>query len=281
MKPDKDELDIFAKLGLTGRQTEVYLEFLKMKDSTVKSIAKNLQISRAEVYQTLPKLEEMGLVQRIIDKPVKYTARPIERGLSILIEQRMQALKDIRARADNLAERFRRIDQEETNQEYPAKYVLWLRESQATTVDSIIRECQNNLDVMFDWRILRRVIKIYLEAYKKALRNGVKVRLITDAAKKGEMQEVIKPLRALGSIQIRQSSTFPSASLAIFDNKIVDVITSPMTVSNMACLRSDDRDFVSMMIDYFELKWSGANSGRSLPSATRTNHLNQMALEKG
>jgi sugar-specific transcriptional regulator TrmB len=41
MRPQNDELDVFTRLGLMGRQAEVYLEFVKLKQSTVKTVAKN------------------------------------------------------------------------------------------------------------------------------------------------------------------------------------------------------------------------------------------------
>jgi hypothetical protein len=173
-------------------------------------------VSRAEVYQALPKLEEI------------------------------------------LVKKFSKNRGVEPNQEYPPEYVLWLKHAQSETVTSLISDCQVSLDVMFHWKSLLHAISRFFEEYKEALGNGTKVRLITDTVGNAEAQEIIQPLKAFGSIEIRQTSELSGAGLAIFDKKIVDLITSQLSFSSSACLRSGDKDFVSMMIDYFELKWRGA-----------------------
>jgi sugar-specific transcriptional regulator TrmB len=261
----RENYDLYplTQLGLTARQAGVYIEFMKLRKSSVKVVAKNMQISPPEIYQTLPKLEEIGLVQRILGKPVEYEALPIDQGLSILLELQSKKLNDIRAKADELVKKFRKNEAVRT-QEYPPKYVLWLKRTQTRTVDSLIRNSRTSLDVMFSWKAFRGAVHIHFDAYKKALERGTKVRIITNKAtnktEKVEMQEILQNLKALGAIEIRCSSELPAASLAIFEKKIIDIITEPLSTSTEACLRSEDQHVASMMIDYFELKWSGSAS---------------------
>ena len=262
MREQNEECYPFIQLGLTGMQTKIYLEFVKSRESSVKAIAKNMQISPAEVYQVLPRLEETGLVQRILGKPIRYNALPIDQGLSILFEMHNRKFNEIRAKADDLIKKFCK-NKAETCHASP-KYVLWLKRSQARTVEPLIMNSQISLDVMFSWAIFRRLIHEFFEAYKIALEAGTKVRVITNRAvnekERTEMYEIIQTLSSAGQIEIRCSSTLPAASLAIFERKIVDLITEPLSISSETCLRSDDIRIVSMMIDYFDLKWQSATA---------------------
>jgi sugar-specific transcriptional regulator TrmB len=64
----------------------VYTALLESGPLRVSAIAKISKVARPDVYRNLSKLQKIGLVEKIIRKPVEYRAIPMKKGLSLLLE---------------------------------------------------------------------------------------------------------------------------------------------------------------------------------------------------
>ena len=80
--------------GLTYNQAKVYGALLNLQVSTVGQLAKVSNVRREDVYRILPTLERLGLVERILDTPVKLRALPLEKALSTLIEMEQRIARE-------------------------------------------------------------------------------------------------------------------------------------------------------------------------------------------
>lgn len=86
----------FTKLGLSGRDSRVYVSLLKEGVSSVRHISDNTGINRGSVYDSIKDLTDAGLVsfqQTKVNK--KYFAEDPTKILE-LIEQRESELKDLK-----------------------------------------------------------------------------------------------------------------------------------------------------------------------------------------
>jgi len=79
-------VEMLIDFGLTGNQARVYLAIARLKLATVGQISKISKVRREDVYRILPKLEKMGLVEKLLGKPTKIRATPVEEALSVLIK---------------------------------------------------------------------------------------------------------------------------------------------------------------------------------------------------
>ena len=68
---------ILQELGLSDKETRIYLEIVKNEDATAGELAKNTHIERATVYDIIEKLLDKGLISKII-KFKKTTYQPVE-----------------------------------------------------------------------------------------------------------------------------------------------------------------------------------------------------------
>lgn len=57
---------VLVDLGLTPKQAKVYLALVRFGPLRVAGVSRNSQVARPDVYQTLDKLQQMGLVEKII-----------------------------------------------------------------------------------------------------------------------------------------------------------------------------------------------------------------------
>ena len=78
----QDEItQVLTDLGLTHSQARIYFALSRSGASTAKTISTISRVAREHVYEVLPQLQDLGLVEKIIDVPSKFRALPIEEGL--------------------------------------------------------------------------------------------------------------------------------------------------------------------------------------------------------
>jgi DNA-binding MarR family transcriptional regulator len=83
-----EETQTLSNLGLTISQATIYLSLIKFESATVKALCRVSSIARQDIYQALSDLYELGLVERIVDKPLRFRAIPIKNALEILQQHR-------------------------------------------------------------------------------------------------------------------------------------------------------------------------------------------------
>src|SRR3989304_6858814 len=98
MSNDEDTV-LLLGLGLSLNQARVYLAILKLEKTTVGQVAKFSKVRREEVYRTLPTLEKMGLIERLLGKPTEIRATLISDSLALLVtEEKNRADERLRGR---------------------------------------------------------------------------------------------------------------------------------------------------------------------------------------
>ncbi|MEI7620937.1 MAG: helix-turn-helix domain-containing protein [Candidatus Moraniibacteriota bacterium] len=84
------------KLGITGKEAEVYIELLKLREASVAQLAKNTSIKRTSVYYCLDALIKKEIVGQI-DKNGKkfYFCEDPKQSLHNLVEQQKLAIEEM------------------------------------------------------------------------------------------------------------------------------------------------------------------------------------------
>ena len=84
--------------GFTKEEAEVYVFLSSMGPTPARIVARRFDINRMRAYRTLKALEEKGLVERIIGRPVRFVATPLEESLKRYIEGIKGRLSDLETR---------------------------------------------------------------------------------------------------------------------------------------------------------------------------------------
>ena len=72
--------------GFTKDEAEVYVFLSSMGPSPARVVSRRFDINRMRAYRTLKSLEEKGLVERIIGRPMRFVANPLQESLSRYID---------------------------------------------------------------------------------------------------------------------------------------------------------------------------------------------------
>jgi sugar-specific transcriptional regulator TrmB len=246
---------------MTTQQAKVYLSLSKLEQATVKTIATDAQMARAEVYRVIPELQKRGLIKKIITTPISFKAVPLSEGLSILLEQETEKHKEKLAKAEQFLQNFKNHNREKPSQE-DASYSLtsgFKAENREFSKD--FTELQTSSDGIFYWKAILFVMNLNFESYRKALTRGVKFRYIANIPEDEEMPQLIQTLKKTGSFELKSTSIPPRIGIDIHDKKNVHIITATKDDSNeIEVLRSRSLAIVALLQDYFDMKWQAATT---------------------
>ena len=102
LQPQVSELLTLIDLGLTLKQARVYTALVESGPLRVSAISKISKVARQDIYGALLKLQQLGLVEKIIERPLKYRAVSVNEGVSLLLETKTEHYEKVRAEAQML-----------------------------------------------------------------------------------------------------------------------------------------------------------------------------------
>jgi sugar-specific transcriptional regulator TrmB len=89
--------EMFESFGMVRNEIKVYLHLAEVNSAKAKDICDAVKIHRTETYRLLHHLEKKGLVYTLLEKPVKFSAIPIDKAIDLLVatqRTRMQTLQN-------------------------------------------------------------------------------------------------------------------------------------------------------------------------------------------
>lgn len=104
-------LNLMTTVGLSLPQARIYLELIKIKESTASDLCKATGVKDSRIYSLLTEIEQLGLIMVQTSTPKLYMVVPLAEGLHILQErlekdfnQRKDAIKELNLRLTPLFE---------------------------------------------------------------------------------------------------------------------------------------------------------------------------------
>jgi sugar-specific transcriptional regulator TrmB len=259
LKAEGENFQTLIELGLTISQAKVYFTLLELKKAAVKTITKHSKVARQEVYRVLAELQEKGLVEKIIDMPTEFEPIPIEDYVSILIECKKNELSETRKKAAKLLQKFKEKNSHALQEEEP-QFILVPENEVIRRTKKNIENTQTSLDVITTSNRFQSGMFDFDEVDKKALKRGVKFRLITDKPEdENLLTAIVKAVTKNPLFEIRYINTSPLAAMAIYDKKeVIIAISATAAINEVPILMSNNPSLLAVVRSYFETMWSTA-----------------------
>jgi len=266
--PSEKNVEILTDFGLTGNQAKVYLATARLRLASVGQISKASKVRREDVYRILPKLEKLGLVERLLGTPTKIRATPVEEALSILIKheedtarERVSALK---TKTKTFLKHFAHAPRLEL-EEKAHFALLSKRESIMSKMLAMVKNAEREFDIACSGRKIMPFIHNFAEQLKRIIKKGVNVRIISDlAGYEDTLPRVIKEQISPGnSIDLRYAD-LPSSHYMIVDFK--EALISTATDGNMGenpCLWTNSDSLTGVFQGDFENLWHNSASWKN------------------
>lgn len=284
--PDlEDKATELTDFGLTPYEARVYLTAVRLGLASAGNISKAAEIRREEVYRTLPRLEKAGLIERVLGRPVKVRALPVDTALSMLIKrkerQAKSEIKDLNTKRKDFLNRFRdeTIPLEPIHEE---SHFILISERDAVTsrITSLIGSAEKAIDVLDSSDNIMRFILQYTEDLEKAQRRNVILRVLTECPEDESLvPETLKKHIPSTSFSLKYVQDMPSRYI-LFDGSEAIITTSKGgTFSDSKCLWTDDGSLVGLIQSNFQEQLRSAQDWRKFeptPSERMARVLNQL-----
>jgi sugar-specific transcriptional regulator TrmB len=176
---------LLSEFGLTPYESKVYLTVFQQGLITAADISKVARIRREEVYRTLPKLEKIGLIERVLGRPARVRALPIEDALSILInrkeEETSREISNLLAKRDIILESVDKIKPEITEVKEKAHFTLVTeKDALEKRIASLIGHSTKSIEFADSFEKTFRFVLTFAEELLNATQRGVSVRIVTE-----------------------------------------------------------------------------------------------------
>ncbi|MGE5532897.1 MAG: TrmB family transcriptional regulator [Bacillota bacterium] len=264
-------VELLMKAGLSQLQSRIYITLLITGTVNVGYISRASRIARQNVYRILPELESLGLVQRIIDKPILFKPTPLKQALELLLkkkkfenEQIQQGINglncDFSPFMDSLIEDERLIVSSE----------FW---NIANCHKELFQESVRNID------IINQNIPAFLEDHcidiESATKRGVNVRLAVQQTKISIPNRLLRltknPLFKLKYIT-EKMQTSQEFGLIIFDGRRICLSITEKGKTSRA-LTTSNSNLLRISKTFFEYIWDMHCQSFEKPPITPTTVL--------
>jgi sugar-specific transcriptional regulator TrmB len=287
----RDSTDLLTDFGLTPYQAKVYLAAVKLGPSAAGKIAKVAGVRREEVYRTLPKLEKAGLIERILGRPIKVRALPIEDTLSILVKRKEEAarkeLADLEAKREDLIESI--VIEKETveEEEEISQFVLVSeRDTVSKRMETLIEGSTEVIDFVDTVNNVVRFLLAYEDSILESVKKKVLVRILTECPQEEDtVPRMLTKMIPTADISLRYVDDIPGRYV-LFDKSTVMLATSAKGgLTDTKFLLSQDANLVSLINRDFEeqfrrsVDWksyeatAAGNFGRTLKHLRPRDHV--------
>ena len=252
-----EELQTLTDLGLSLLQAKVYLTLLQSEAMKAGMIAKASQVARPDVYRTLLKLQEMGLIEKLIANPMRYRAIPTDIAIPSLVEHKTEKYNELKVKSANLLSKYKNRRNGSSHRESRFVFVP-SQESLMKRLKKAIEATQKSVDVSTSCKRLTYACYSLFDELQSAWDRGVKGRAVINI-KEERQPEIIINCWKTPFAEIRYVSSIPKTVMVKYDNREVFVFTDPTAdLKASPALWSNDPSIIGMAEDYFETWWNKA-----------------------
>lgn len=248
-------VETLIDLGLTKLEARIYLTIYFEGSSNATTIAKIAKVSRPDIYRIMYRLQKLGLVEKEISYPNKFTAIPIQITIEVLLKQKTKELADLRSKSDFLRESLK-------GQVFPknlvpeSKFILIpSKKSLIKKLRSAIENTENTIDIATSSKRFFFACSTFSKTVNKAWLRGVNGRVIIESIEES-LLDLVKDTWKTPFAEIKYLPTIPKTVMAIYDKKQVFIFVERYAnLEDSAALWSNNSNLVSMANDFFEILW--------------------------
>ncbi len=262
-------IEMLIDFGLTGNQAKVYLAIARLKLATVGQISKVSKVRREDVYRILPKLEKMGLIEKLLGRPTKIRAVPVEEALSVLIKHEehkaSERVSALQAKKETFLKHFARVPRLEA-EEKTHFALLSKHESIMARMLTMMEKTKAELDIVFSRSQIAQFVHGFAEQLKRTIKKGVRIRAVSESPDhEDSLPRIIEEWLSPGNSLDLKYSDLPSSHYMIADLK--EVLIASTVDGNMAdhpCLWTNSESLAGVFQGDFENLWHNSISWENI-----------------
>ena len=173
-----------SKFGFSRNEAMIYVYLSKFGEQKAYKISKSLSLQRTETYKILRKLEEKGLVYRILGKPIQFAAVQVDKALDSLIHANRERIVHLEEEKIKVLDKWFSLSRPAQYVETPEEFIQVLKGKHqiSVKVNEIIENARKEILIAVSEENL---LRIFLFGSLDALSNKskrIKIRFITNSS---------------------------------------------------------------------------------------------------
>ena len=260
---DKVSFDILSQFGLTENQAKVFIATTRLGNPTVSEVAEESEVRREEVYRLLPELEKIGLIERLLGKPLRLKTPNPQSAITTLVnlerEKAKDRITDLSTRSKELLQYLGQPPIEPSSDAVVDSDFSLLQEKESirVTLYDMIRKATKQLDILFSRTDLVWLISTQGEALQRAFEHGVKIRIMSEPISGRDRLPKILRRRFPGDTEVPMKYILnPTAFYVLADKSQLLFVTSGIHhLPTANCLWTNNESFVALTSGNFEEYW--------------------------
>lgn len=259
MFPDENAKQTLVQLGLSVLEAKTYIALSKYGKLNSRKLSELTKTSQPDTYRVLGKLQEKGLIEKIITKPAQFRAVAVDIGITLLLEKKKVEHDDLKVRTNLLLHELRKNTSPQLLETETSHFVMIpKRETVVKKIREAIEKSKESVDLYLSWkRYSRGISSTFAESCQKAWDRGVKFRIVVETPEKsGAAERTLQFCRKSPFCNIRFMPGVPKTVLGIYDKNQVFIIVNPKEgLFDSPALWSNNQSLISAIQDYFEVLW--------------------------
>jgi len=267
MELKENDVLTLSKLNLTVLEARVYLTLCRQGELTASEISKLTKTARPDIYRVMNGLQEKCLVEKILERPARMKAVPIDIGLKLLLKLKKNEYEEVKTETNQLFHKFQQAKLNHVNNEVAEKFVLVPKnEPIISKIKQAIDEAQENVDLILTFkRFLYGMTTVFRKNVIKAWDRGVQFRFILQEPQKGiDTEKSIRICRDSEMCKLKFFNCQPKAVMGLYDKKAVFIIVNPKEdIQSSPALWSNSQSLLAIVQDYFNVLWICADNNKN------------------
>ncbi len=268
--------EVLEKLGLSNYQVRALISLLKCGEAKASEVSELSGVPRAKIYEVLDQLADMGLVDKIPTRPVRFRARKPEEIVERLRKNIVMEFEDrigfFESMQKELMRNFASLYSPSGFKTKELIRVVSVGDASERETRMMYSEAEREIDIVSrSFEYYPKVRKELVQAFDR----GVKVKILLlgaefiDERTRKVQHEVVKMLKADMDAEIRFSRTVLPLRGSIVDpsydyrtGKAIFVVEDPETPLYLRdAAVTENPSLVAGMKKYFDLIWEYESAG--------------------
>jgi sugar-specific transcriptional regulator TrmB len=179
--------DTLARLGLLKNEVRVYLYLARSGEKKAAEIAEAISLHRTETYRVLRGLEKNGIVFSVFEKPIKFTAVPLEKAIDMLIEAQKMKIKLLEKEKVGLVKIWSSMPQPKVEQNDKEIFqILEGGQQMILKANELLEKSKNEIQIFAPGDSLAQLYHSDFTDNLKQFSNKLKITLLTDNSLKSK-----------------------------------------------------------------------------------------------
>ena len=259
--------------GFTKEEAKVYIFLSGMGHCPARVISRRFDANRMKTYRTLKSLEEKGVVQRIMGRPVRFVAIPLGETLRQHIDGLKSKLSDLeKSEAEILDELEKLSNREQPVLEEPRFRFFQGRQQIYEQLIQMSQRSMNEINIVTTGSDLNRLALMGIDDRLQAMaKAGRKICLLTQV----DGPEFMDVKYYTDFAEVRHITLPAAIRFLIIDNS--ETLTTVAMDDSMSMTTQDDtglwtnaKGYVMSIKVFFDALWSLAPEAETILEAVRT-----------